>query len=174
MYLEKALKKVGIDYISSPEINFLKAMSGKVNRARTKLVFNVREGKETEQTTKQKYESILKNLTMIKSFASGILVPKQYIWPVGSNSYLQNATTLVNDAHKLGLEVFAEVFANDRPTSYNYSYDPTIEYQLFVDNNVFAIDGFVTDFPPTASEAIGEVSKKDKKKPESRNLIARN
>lgn len=156
LYLED-LRFAGINYISSPEIGFLKSIGAKVDKARTKpkLVFRFLEPDAIEPTTNQAYGDILKNLASIKPFASGILVPKTYIWPINKEMYLLPPTTLVNDAHKLGLEVYASGFANDYPGSYNYSYDPTAEYLQFIDNGLFSVDGVLTDFAPTASEAIG-------------------
>ncbi|KAH9306087.1 hypothetical protein KI387_010491, partial [Taxus chinensis] len=62
---------------------------------------------------------------------------------------------LVEDAHAAGLEIFAADFANDEyAMSYNYSYDPIREYLQFVDNNHFAVDGFLTDFSVTATDSI--------------------
>ncbi|CAN8301444.1 unnamed protein product [Cochlearia groenlandica] len=90
----------------------------------------------------------------IKVFASGVLVPKDYIWSLDSAKYLKPASTIVADAHKAGLEVYASGFANDMRTSFNYSFDPSAEYLQFVDNGQFSVDGFITDFPPTASQAI--------------------
>ncbi|RWV88039.1 hypothetical protein BHE74_00045436 [Ensete ventricosum] len=55
----------------------------------------------------------------------------------------------------MGLEVYAYDFANDAPASYNYSFDPTVEYLQFIDNSNFSVDGVLTDFPSTASEAVG-------------------
>ncbi|KNA03341.1 hypothetical protein SOVF_210130 [Spinacia oleracea] len=155
LYLED-LRFAGINYISSPEIGFLKSIGAKVDKARTKpkLVFRFLEPDAIEPTTNQAYGDILKNLASIKPFASGILVPKTYIWPINKEMYLLPPTTLVNDAHKLGLEVYASGFANDYPGSYNYSYDPTAEYLQFIDNGLFSVDGVLTDFAPTASEAI--------------------
>ncbi|PON79420.1 Glycerophosphoryl diester phosphodiesterase [Parasponia andersonii] len=153
-YIEATTKHIIINYLSSPEIGFLKTISGKVNKLKTKLVFQFLSPDQVEPTINQKYSSILQNLTTVKSFASGILVPKEYIWPVNSNGYLGAPTSLVADAHKQGLEVYASGFANDIPASYNYSYDPTAEYIQFVDNSQFSVDGVLTDFPPTASEAI--------------------
>ncbi|GAB4832715.1 hypothetical protein Ancab_006733 [Ancistrocladus abbreviatus] len=144
----------GIQYISSPEIGFLKSISMKVDRRLTKLIFKFQGADAIEPTTNQTYGSMLKNLADIKRFASGILVPKEYIWPVGPDMYLQPATTLVADAHREGLEVHAYSFANDIPASFNYSYDPTAEYLQFVDNSQFSVDGVVTDFSTTAAEAI--------------------
>ncbi|KAL5698870.1 hypothetical protein ACHQM5_029850 [Ranunculus cassubicifolius] len=151
-YVSK-LKGVDIGFISSPEIGFLKAIGGKMVKA-PKLVFEFLDVKEVEPTTKKEYGELVKDLVSIKAFASGILVPKQYIWPVDAKQMLMPHTTLVADAHKLGLEVYASGFANDMPGSLNYSYDPIAEYLKFVDNPDFAVDGVLTDFPATASEAI--------------------
>ncbi|GLU01375.1 hypothetical protein SLE2022_186860 [Rubroshorea leprosula] len=170
-YLQNAMKFMGINYISSPEIGFLKAIGGKVNKARTKLIFVFLDPNVVEPTTNQTYSSLLKNLAAIKAFASGILVPKGYIWPVNPNKYLGPSTTLVTDAHKLGLEVYASVFANDMPASYNYSYDPTAEYQQFIDNSQFSVDGVVTDFPTTAAETIACFAMNNVTKPSHGNSL---
>lgn len=154
--LQKSVRVGVINYISSPEIGFLKDISGMVNKARTKLIFMFLNPDEVEPTTNKKYSEIMKNLAAIKSFASGIVVPKNYIFPVNSETgYLDPPTTLVTEAHEEGLEVYASGFVNDAQLSYNYSYDPSDEYLRFIDNSQFAVDGFITDFPPTASESIG-------------------
>lgn len=147
---------MAIGFLSSPEIGFLKIMNGKVNKLKTKLIFQFLGLNEVEPTSKQKYGTILQNLANVKTFASGILVPKEYIWTVNVNGYLGAPSTLVSNAHRQGLEVYASGFANDMPLSYNYSYDPSNEYIQFIDNSQFAVDGVLTDFPPTASEAVGE------------------
>ncbi|XP_044464339.1 glycerophosphodiester phosphodiesterase GDPDL7-like [Mangifera indica] len=153
--LQKSVRVGVINYISSPEIGFLKDISGMVNKARTKLIFMFLNPDEVEPTTNKKYSEIMKNLAAIKSFASGIVVPKNYIFPVNSETgYLDPPTTLVTEAHEEGLEVYASGFVNDAQLSYNYSYDPSDEYLRFIDNSQFAVDGFITDFPPTASESI--------------------
>ncbi|XP_008811209.2 glycerophosphodiester phosphodiesterase GDPDL7-like [Phoenix dactylifera] len=153
-FILTALEKMDFDYISSPEIDFLKSLNGKLGQAKTKLIFRFQDEEEVEPSTNQTYSSILKNLATIKSFASGILVPKTYIWPVSKDMYLESATTLVTDAHNLGLEVHAYNFANDQPVSYNYSFDPTAEYLQFIDHSNFSVDGVLTDFPSTASAAV--------------------
>ncbi|XVF35531.1 hypothetical protein REPUB_Repub18cG0153800 [Reevesia pubescens] len=164
-YLEKAMRSMGINFISSPEIGFLKTMNAKVNKMRTKLIFEFLDPDVVEPTTNQKYSEILKDLPAIKKFASGILVPKGYIWPVDTNKYLGSPTTLVADAHKLGLEVYASGFANDIPGSYNYSYDPTTEYLQFIDNPQSTVDGLLTDFSPTASTTIACFATNETAKP---------
>ncbi|XP_028208238.1 glycerophosphodiester phosphodiesterase GDPDL6-like isoform X2 [Glycine soja] len=146
------LKVYQIEFVSSSDIGFLKSISGKSNKA-TKVVFKLLNNNKVEPSTKKPYGSIVKDLVTIKSFASGIMVPKEYIWPVKPDKYLGLPTTLVADAHKSGLEVYASGFANDFFTSYSYDYDPVAEYLQFVDRGD-SVDGVVTDFPATASNAI--------------------
>ncbi|KAL5727947.1 glycerophosphodiester phosphodiesterase [Ranunculus cassubicifolius] len=154
-HVRSVSKRVAIDYLSSPEVNFLRRMLKPFNRTKTKLIFRFLEANITEPFTNKTYGSLLGNLTFVKTFSSGILVPKNYIWPVTSTQYLLPHTSIVTDAHKAGLEVFASDFANDVPFSYNYSYDPVAEYLSFVDNGNFSVDGVLSDFPITPSEAIG-------------------
>ncbi|KQJ83113.1 glycerophosphodiester phosphodiesterase GDPDL3 [Brachypodium distachyon] len=153
-YILSVTKRVVVDYISSPEASFLTSISGRVSN-KTKLVFRFLDEATLEPSTKQTYGSMLKNLTFVKTFASGILVPKKYIWPVSPDNYLQPYTSIVDDAHKAGLEIYAADFANDFTLSYNHSYDPLTESLSFIDNGAFSVDGILTDFPVTPSEAIG-------------------
>ncbi|XP_071742196.1 glycerophosphodiester phosphodiesterase GDPDL7-like [Rutidosis leptorrhynchoides] len=155
-YIEDSWEYFVADYISSSEIGFLKAVgvSRTFDRTKTKLVFRFLTPVEVEPTSKETYGALINKLAMIKTFASGILVPKDYIWPVGKDGYLKPATTLVADAHKEGLAVYASGFASDVFSSYNYSYDPAAEYLQFVDNSQFAVDGVVTEYPGSASNAI--------------------
>ncbi|GAB2289118.1 hypothetical protein Dimus_023420 [Dionaea muscipula] len=150
----KQIDTQALSYISSPEIGFLKNVAPLVDPKTVGIILKFLEADAVEPTTKQTYGSILKNLPMVKQYARGILVPKDYIWPVGKDLYLQPSTALVADAHKAGLEIYAYGFANDLPASYNYSYDPSAEYLQFIDNSQFSVDGVLTDFPNTASEAI--------------------
>ncbi|ESW14361.1 hypothetical protein PHAVU_008G274300 [Phaseolus vulgaris] len=154
-FVISASKRIIFSYISSPEVNFLRGISSRLNLKTTKLVFRFMDKDELEPSINQTYGSLLKNLTFIKTFASGILVPKGYIWPVDGSLYLQPHTSLVSDAHKVGLEVFGSDFVNDVPSSFNYSYDPLTEYLQFIDNGDFSVDGVLSDFPVTPFEAIG-------------------
>ncbi|KAI8552949.1 hypothetical protein RHMOL_Rhmol06G0307600 [Rhododendron molle] len=142
-----------VDYVSSPEVNFLRSILAR-KPSKTKLVFRFLGQDEVEPSINQTYGSLSRNLTTIKAFASGILVPKSYIWPVDENLYLQPHTSLVLDAHAEGLEVFASDFANDVPFAYNFSYDPVAEYLSFIDNGEFSVDGVISDFAITPTEAI--------------------
>ncbi|MBA0809793.1 hypothetical protein Gohar_025415 [Gossypium harknessii] len=150
-------RNVTIDYISSPEVAFLQNIAPSFQRSATNLVFRFLGQNDMEPSTNQTYGSLLKNITFIKTFASGIIVPKSYIWPVDKDLYLLPSTSLVLDAHKEGLEVFASDFYNDVPFSFNYSYDPVAEYLQFIDNGEFSVDGMISDFPITPSAAIGEL-----------------
>ncbi|KAG6481962.1 glycerophosphodiester phosphodiesterase GDPDL7-like [Zingiber officinale] len=161
-YITSVSGQVVIDYISSPEIDFLRSLMGKLGRSKTKLIFRFLSVDDVEPSTKKTYQAFLTDLATIKSFASGILVPKSYIWPVNHDQYLEPHTSLVADAHAVGLEVYADYFANDMPASYNYSFDPTAEYLQFIDNSDFSVDGVLTDFPSTASEAIACLAHNDK------------
>ncbi|CAN7114813.1 unnamed protein product [Brassica rapa subsp. narinosa] len=154
----KSLRFRGITFISSPEIAFLKSIGMDAGMSKTKLIFEFKDPEAIEPTTNKKYSELLLDLAAIKAFASGVLVPKDYIWPLDSANYLKPASTFVSDAHKAGLEVYASGFSNDLRTSFNYSYDPSAEYLQFVDNGQFSVDGFITDFPPTASQAISCLS----------------
>ncbi|CAL1358835.1 unnamed protein product [Linum trigynum] len=140
--------------LSSPEIGFLKAISGRKVK-NLKLYFAFHDKDEVEPTTQKTYGSIASDLAALKPMVAGIVVPKEYIWPVDDSNYLvAKPTTLVTDAHKLGLEVYVSGFANDNVLPYNYSYEPTAEYLNFISNGKFSVDGLITDFPPTATDAI--------------------
>lgn len=153
-FLLRASKSVIISHISSPDLSFLGGIASRFSATKTKLIFHFLKQDETEPSSNQTYGSLLGNLTLIKTFAAGILVPKTYIWPVDSSLYLQPHTSLVTDAHKIGLEVYAADFANDNLLSYNYSYNPVSEYVNYVDNGDFSVDGVLSDFPITPSEAF--------------------
>ncbi|KAJ1380398.1 PLC-like phosphodiesterase, TIM beta/alpha-barrel domain superfamily [Sesbania bispinosa] len=147
-------KRVSVNYISSPDADFLKRVRSNFSPRTTSLIFRFLEQYKIEPATKQTYGALLKNLTFIRTFASGILVPKGYIWPVDSDLYLQPHTSLVSDAHKQGLQVFVSELVNDVPFSYNFSYDPQAECLSFIDNGAFSVDGVLSDFPVTPSAAI--------------------
>ncbi|NP_001170117.1 Glycerophosphodiester phosphodiesterase GDPDL3 [Zea mays] len=153
-YIHSIRKLVRMDYISSPEIGFLRNISARVRR-RTKLVFSFLDKKLLDHSVNQTYGSLARNLTFVRSVASGILVPKDYIWPVTADNYLLPSTSIVTEAHEAGLEIYASGFVNDKAVPFNYSYDPLAEYLNFVGDGGFSVDGVLSDYPITASEAIG-------------------
>ncbi|AEE34580.1 Glycerophosphodiester phosphodiesterase GDPDL1 [Arabidopsis thaliana] len=153
-FLLSVSRTVSIDFISSPEVNFFKKITGSFGRNGPTFVFQFLGKEDFEPTTNRTYGSILSNLTFVKTFASGILVPKSYILPLDDEQYLVPHTSLVQDAHKAGLQVYVSGFANDVDIAYNYSSDPVSEYLSFVDNGDFSVDGVLSDFPITASAAV--------------------
>ncbi|KAL6661223.1 hypothetical protein ACP70R_000607 [Stipagrostis hirtigluma subsp. patula] len=153
-YILSIQKRVLVNYISSPELGFLQSISGRVSR-KTKLVYSFLDKTLLDPSINQTYGSLLSNLTFIKSIASGIIVPKSYIWPVTTDNYLLPSTSIVTEAHNAGLEIYASDFANDRTIPYNYSYDPLAEYLNFISDGGFSVDGVLSEYPITASEAIG-------------------
>ena len=155
-YILSIQKNVSVHYISSPELGFLQNISGRVHR-KTKLVFSFLDKDLLDNSIHQTYGSLLSNLTFVKSIASGIMVPKSYIWPVTKDNYLQPPTSIVAEAHSAGLEIYASDFANDRIIPYNYSYDPLAEYLNFISDGGFSVDGVLSEHPITASEAIGKL-----------------
>ncbi|KAK6154461.1 hypothetical protein DH2020_008709 [Rehmannia glutinosa] len=153
-FVLSASRRVIVNYISSPEVGFLRSIVSRFRTGPTKLVFQFLRPDDVELTTNQTYGSLLNNLTLIRTFAAGILVPKYYIWPVDNSQYLLNYTSLVLDAHAAGLEVFASNFANDAALPYDYSFDPVAEYLSYMDNGRFSVDGVLSDFPITPSETV--------------------
>ncbi|KAG6735823.1 hypothetical protein POTOM_061512 [Populus tomentosa] len=156
-YVLSLSRRVVINHLSSPEVGFLRSIVKRFNLNITKLVFRFLEANVIELSTNETYGSLSNNFTFIKTFASGILIPKSYIWPLDASNYLQPHTSIVSDAHKAGLEVFVSDFYNDVPLSYNYSYDPVTEYLNFVDYVDFSVDGVLSDFPVTPSATIGKL-----------------
>lgn len=149
-------EKVTISYISSPNANFLQRVRKKSSLKKTVTVFRFLDQYKIEPTSNKTYGALLKHLKFIRTFASGILVPKSYIWSVDSELYLHQHTSLVSDAHKHGLKVFVSDIVNDVPFSYNFSYDPMAEVLSFIDNGNFSVDGVLSDFPVTPSAAISK------------------
>ncbi|WVZ92287.1 hypothetical protein U9M48_038364 [Paspalum notatum var. saurae] len=153
-YILSVQKGLSVDYISSPELGFLQSISARVGR-KTKLAFSFLDKNLSDYSINRTYGSLLSNLTFIKSIASGIVVPKSYIWQVTNDNYLLSSTSIVTEAHDAGLEIYASDFANDRIIPYNYSYDPLAEYLSFISDGGFSVDGVLSEHPITASEAIG-------------------
>ncbi|KAI3785322.1 hypothetical protein L1987_44438 [Smallanthus sonchifolius] len=58
--------------------------------------------------------------TSITTFAPGILVPKSYILPMGSDLYLQPSTSLVADAHKAGMILLLSKLGPKQHSRYTY------------------------------------------------------
>src|SRR5512139_2032426 len=110
-------------------------------------------------------------LAEIKTYADGIGPWKPYIVPVKGqlddagnlkdingdgktdlrDASTQDPTSLINDAHKLGLFVHAFTFRNEsRYLAHSYSGDPQAEYLQFFR---LGVDGVFSEFPDTAIAA---------------------
>lgn len=155
-YILSLITDMPVDFISSPEIAFLKAVKTGAGKNSPNLVLKIGLDEEVEPSTNLTYGAILSDLKTIATYASGVLVPKEYIWPVDNvTMYLGTETKLVSEAHAAGLAIYASTFVNDPVTSiYNYSFDPIREYLQFAPTTSPMVDGFLTDFPSTASEAL--------------------
>eukprot|EP00250_Pteridium_aquilinum_P021167 c25048_g2_i1 orf=259-2700(-) len=155
-YVLSMVAAMQVDYISSPEIAFLKAIKTGAPKNTPNLVLKFRGVDDIEPSTNVTYGSLLKDLKTVATYASGIMVPKEYIWPVNSATlYLGAESKLIEEAHAAGLAIYASTFVNDPVTPiYNYSFDPIREYLQYVPTTGSNVDGFLTDFAVTASEAL--------------------
>ncbi|MBE9200382.1 MULTISPECIES: phytase [unclassified Nodularia (in: cyanobacteria)] len=94
-------------------------------------------------------------LAIIATYASGIGPNKRLIVPTGAGGVLQAPTTLVEDAHAVGLLLHPYTFRNeDIFLAPDYNGDPKLEYQQFID---LGVDGFFSDFPGTGSLVLQQI-----------------
>ncbi|MGE3683768.1 MAG: glycerophosphodiester phosphodiesterase family protein [Bdellovibrionales bacterium] len=92
------------------------------------------------------------NLKTMSSFLYGIGASKRLIIPERPDGTLLPPTSLVHEAHAVGLSVHAYTFRSD-PSFLNPSYkgNPTLEYGQFCE---LGVDGFFSDFPDHARESL--------------------
>ena len=116
-------------------------------------------------------------LAEIKTYADGIGPWKPYIVPVKGrldadgrlkdingdgktdvmDAFTQDPTSLIADAHKLGLFVHAFTFRNEkRYLAHSYGGDPQSEYLQFF---CLGVDGVFSEFPDTAIAARADYCK---------------
>lgn len=150
--------------MSATEVGILKLLAPTAFRTQTNLCFKVLGVDIVEESTNTTYGQILSNLTDIATYAQGLLVPRELIYPsvhpyndTSFGYYTEAATDFVERAHAANLEVYVYDFANDNfPSSYNYSFDPVLEVVNYI-GDTFQVDGVLSDFPTTAAEAISEL-----------------
>jgi len=58
------VKEFGVNYVSSPEVGFLKSLGGKLRKSNVKLILRFLDEKLIEPSTKQTYGAILKDLNV--------------------------------------------------------------------------------------------------------------
>jgi glycerophosphoryl diester phosphodiesterase len=90
-------------------------------------------------------------LAEIATYANGIGPDKRMIVPAGSDGRLLPPTTLVEDAHRAGLQVHPWTFRSDGTfLAAEYEDDPEREYEQFF---TLGVDGLFSDFSDTAVRA---------------------
>ncbi|MBM7861417.1 glycerophosphodiester phosphodiesterase [Lentzea nigeriaca] len=98
-------------------------------------------------------------LREVRSYADGVGVTKDLIIPRDANGFLKAPTTVVKDAHKVGLIVHAWTFRNENsflPADFRSSTDPAAYGRAFEEYDVFfktGLEGLFADNPDTAIEA---------------------
>ncbi|WP_329106963.1 glycerophosphodiester phosphodiesterase [Micromonospora sp. NBC_01699] len=107
------------------------------------------------------YQDLVKpeNLKWISTYADGIGATKNLLVPRDASGKLLAPTTVVRDAHRVGLDVHAWTFRAENqflPTDFRLGADPnargdiTAEYELFFS---LGLDGVFSDHPDTAVAA---------------------
>lgn len=90
-------------------------------------------------------------LTKIAKYADVIGPSKQLILPTDEDNRLQPTTSLINDAHAVGLQVHTWTFRNEvQYLALDYNGNAQAEYEQFFK---LGIDGVFSDFPDTAVAA---------------------
>lgn len=164
--LAKELIRVGWNRADSPviiqsfELSSLRKMKSLVG---CRLVFLLDEAtaRPFDLTLKgeaKTYGDYLKpnDLKALASWLYGIGPWKRLIVPENEKGELQGATTLVEDAHHVGLKVHPYTFRSDASfLAKSYSGDAKQEYRQFLE---LGVDGFFTDFPDDAHAALRAMS----------------
>ncbi|MEU0877692.1 glycerophosphodiester phosphodiesterase [Lentzea sp. NPDC005914] len=98
-------------------------------------------------------------LREVRSYADGVGVTKDLIIPRDAAGFLKQPTTLVKDAHTVGLIVHSWTFRNENsflPADFRSSADPAAYGRAFEEYDLFyktGLDGVFADNPDTAIEA---------------------
>lgn len=139
-------------FIQSFEVENLKQLGKMIDLPLVQLL---------DERNKQPYDFIVKgdyrtygDLTAVKEFtkiaeyADAIGVYKRLILPVDQHNYLQPATSLIKDAHAVGLKVHTWTFRNESQyLALDYQGNYQAEYEQFFQ---LGIDGVFSDFPDVA------------------------
>jgi glycerophosphoryl diester phosphodiesterase len=91
------------------------------------------------------------SLKEISLTVSGIGPYKRYIIPINGKGDLLPPTSLIQDAHALGLKVHPFTFRNESKFLHkDYQSDPVLEYLKFYE---LGVDAVFSDFPDVAIRA---------------------
>ena len=89
-----------------------------------------------------------KELGKIAEYADAIGPDKRLIVPINQEERLQPATSLIDEAHAVGLRVHTWTFRNENQyLAPDYNQNPEAEYEQFFQ---LGVDGVFSDFPDTA------------------------
>lgn len=89
-----------------------------------------------------------RELVQIAEYADAIGPDKRLIVPASADKRLQSATSLINEAHAVGLRVHSWTFRHENQyLAPDYNRNPQAEYEQFFQ---LGVDGVFTDFPDTA------------------------
>lgn len=160
-HLLSDLKAAGFDgvdrpvFIQSFELTNLKEMKKKTS---TKLIYLLDEGHVVPADfviakDKRTYGDMTKpeNLKILAETVYGIGPYKRMILPESKSGDLLAPTSLISDAHKVGLKVHPYTFRSDKEfLNKAYGADPKKEYEQFFK---LGVDGVFSDFPADAVEA---------------------
>lgn len=134
--------------IESFEVGFLQNLAPLTNLPLVQLINNC--GKPYDfivNDDSRTYEDLitLQELAKISNYAQGISVHKNLVIPRDIHGKLLTATSLINDAHSLNLQVYSWTFRNENVfLPLDFQNQPKLEYELFFN---LGIDGVFTDFP---------------------------
>ncbi|WP_086661313.1 glycerophosphodiester phosphodiesterase [Lentzea kentuckyensis] len=98
-------------------------------------------------------------LREVRGYADGVGITKDLIIPRDAGGFLKQPTTVVEDAHKVGLIVHSWTFRNENsflPADFRSSADPAAYGRAFEEYDLFfkqGLDGVFADNPDTAIEA---------------------
>lgn len=107
-------------------------------------------------------------LAEIATYAEGVGPSKRLIVPTNENGNLLDPTSLVEDAHDVGLLVHPYTF-RDEDVFLAPDYDtPEDEYEQFIS---LGVDGFFTDFPETGDFVRDQIVTEDVRSPQNPDVI---
>jgi glycerophosphoryl diester phosphodiesterase len=134
-------------FIQSFEVNNLKRLRTLTKVRRIQLVSP--DGRPADDSPRRYAEMVTpEGLRDIASYAAGVGANQRLIVPADNAGRLGAPTSLVRDAHAVGLLVHVWTLRNDTPfLASGYDGDPIREHVQFTE---LGVDGIFTDFPDTA------------------------
>lgn len=158
------IKKYNLNSDSSPllvqsfEVSNLKELKSKI---KTPLVQLIGDPEDTPEDLKKSGKKLLYRdmvtpvgLKEIAFYATWVSPAKNYIFPSNRLGLLQAPTSLVAEAHKVGLKVVPYTFRNEKIfLPKNDWLDPKGEYRRYFE---LGVDALFSDFPETAFAARAE------------------